>query len=243
MAKKKRFCQYPDCNKPIWHKGSSDYTTGNYCKEHRKPEYQKEIKNKADAERQRLKRKGYETVNIPILETEETEKVFVKTVRKPEHETRLGTTNIGASPRKKKVNGETVIDFKEEEKVIRKHKKVVIKEGKTQGAYATGFTVKKTKDGFTIPYIPTERERLLGTDDGGGDLAFNEDETGYRQFDRNADAPTIVDETRTEDSGLVFDMDEETGEWKVIEDEIPPKKRKSLADIYSDWANGEYEED
>ena len=57
MAKKKRFCQYPDCNKPIWHKGSSDYTTGNYCKEHRKPEYQKEIKNKADAERQRLKRK------------------------------------------------------------------------------------------------------------------------------------------------------------------------------------------
>ncbi len=44
MAKKKRFCEYPDCRIPIWHKYSPNYSTGKYCKEHRKAEYQKDNK-------------------------------------------------------------------------------------------------------------------------------------------------------------------------------------------------------
>lgn len=157
MNKKKRYCKHPNCGKPIWHKGNPDFTTGNYCEEHRTPNYKDERKRIADAERQRKKRKGFEKAKG----FEATEDGWRKTIKSPEHETRVGTTNLGASTRKKTESGQRVLDAEAEAKVIKKEKKRVFA-GKTAGAYATGFTAKE--DRFTIPYIPTERDRLLGTD-------------------------------------------------------------------------------
>lgn len=213
MVKKKRYCRYPIdadgygrktskiCGLPIWNKNSPNYTSGKYCKKHRTNESKAFIK--------RLIRKGWEYW--------ENDEQWYKLV-KPEHETRIGTINVGSHIRD---------DLESEAEFIHRHKNDVLS-GKTVGAYASDGL---KDDNFSTIHKTTDRERLLGVDDSGGDLAFTEDETGYLEFERKADGFQIVD--RVEYSGnKTWEMNDD-GEWQSVEETI--KQKDERKDKYKNW--------